>query len=247
MTADPNPWSREPGPDSKSRTPRMLVWVALLLAGALGLWQLSRLFPGAVSSGDEPWLIYLIALLVVLSAGVAFARQVRLSEVARNIGVWLAIAAVLVVGYSYRDALSSVGARVKSEFLPGDPVESGAHTLTLTQDEGGDFHIYGTANGARVRFLVDTGASGIVLSPADARRIGIDTAALHYVSGYETANGIGAGAAYTLDTLSVGPLQFSNVPVSINRTDMHASLLGMTFLKRLKSFEIRGRNLYLRW
>jgi aspartyl protease family protein len=172
----------------------------------------------------------------------------RWTEVARNIAIWGVIAAVLAVGYAYRDELGSIGARVQSELMPGEPVQStGAHVLTLTQDDAGDFYVYGAANGTRIRFLVDTGASDIVLSPADARRLGIDMSALHFVSGFETANGVGAGARTTLDTLSVGPIQLWNVPVSINRTDMHASLLGMTFLKRLKAFEFSGRKLTFRW
>jgi aspartyl protease family protein len=172
----------------------------------------------------------------------------RWREAARNIAIWGVVASVLAIGYAYRDELSGVSARVRSEFMPGEPVASvDAHTLRLTQDEGGDFYVFGTANGSRIRFLVDTGASDIVLSPTDAQRLGIDTSTLHFVSGFETANGIGAGARYTLDALSVGPIQLWNVPVSINRTDMHASLLGMAFLKRLKSFEFSGRKLTLRW
>jgi aspartyl protease family protein len=177
-----------------------------------------------------------------------FARRARWTEVARNIAIWGIIAAVLAVGYAYRDELGSIGSRVQSELMPGEPVQSaGAHVLTLTQDDAGDFYVYGAANGTRIRFLVDTGASDIVLSPADARRLGIDMSALHFVSGFETANGVGAGARTTLDTLSVGTIQLWNVPVSINRTDMHASLLGMAFLKRLKAFEFSGRKLTFRW
>jgi aspartyl protease family protein len=227
---------------------RLLVWIALLLAVIVGLLELSRLFPGTVSKQDQPYLVYMVGWLALLSAGFVFARRARFGEVARNIAIWGVIAAVLAVGYAYRDELGSVGARVQSELMPGEPVQSaGAHALTLTQDEAGDFYVYGSANGIRIRFLVDTGAGDIVISPADAHRLGIDMSALHFVSGFETANGIGAGARYTLDTLSVGPIQFWSVPVSINRTDMHASLLGMAFLKRLKAFEFSGRKLTLRW
>jgi aspartyl protease family protein len=231
-----------------SRRTRLLVWIALLLAIVVGLVELSRLFPGAVSKQDEPYLVYMVGWLALLSAGFVFARRARFGEVARNIAIWGVIAAVLAIGYAYRDELGSIGSRVQSELMPGEPVQSaGAHVLTLTQDEAGDFYVYGSANGTRIRFLVDTGASDIVLSPADARRLGIDISVLHFVSGFETANGIGAGARTTLDTLSVGAIQLWNVPVSINRTDMHASLLGMAFLKRLKAFEFSGRKLTLRW
>lgn len=251
MPDAPNRWQRPvppPAPGASHRT-RLLVWIALLLAIIVGL-LLSRLFPGAVSKQDQRYLVYMVGWLALLSVGFVFARRARFGEVARNIAIWGVIATVLAVGYAYRDELGSVGARVQSELMPGEPVQSaGAHVLTLTQDEAGDFYVYGSAHGTRIRFLVDTGASDIVLSPADAHRLGIDMSTLHFVSGFETANGVGvgAGARYTLDTLSVGPIQFWSVPVSINRTDMHASLLGMAFLKRLKAFEFSGRKLTLRW
>jgi len=226
----------------------VLVWVALILVIVLGLVELSRLFPGAVSNEDEPYLFRGLILLAFLSTGIISARQVKFGELARNVIIWAGIGAVLVLGYAYRGEFQAVLARVQSEILPSEPVaDARTHALTLTADSNGDFYIYASANGTRVRFLVDTGATDIVLSPSDANRLGIDTAALHYVRGYETANGVGAGAAYTLNTISIGPIQLWNLPVSINRTDMHASLLGMAFLKRLRSFEFTDRKLYLRW
>jgi aspartyl protease family protein len=189
----------------------------------------------------------MVAWLALLSAGFVFARRVSFGEVARNIAIWTVVAAVLVLGYSYRDALSSIGTRIQLEFLPGDPVSSAPHTMVLTQDSEGDYHVFGSANGQRIRFLVDTGASDIVLSPADARRLGFDVASLKYVSGYETANGMGAGARVTLNSLTIGQFMLWNVPVDVNRTDMQASLLGMAFFKRMKSFEFRDGELILRW
>ncbi len=117
----------------------------------------------------------------------------------------------------------------------------------LTESQGGNFFIFGEANGVRVRFLIDTGASDTVLSPADAQAIGIDLRALDFSKVYSTANGMGRGASYTLDSLSVGPISVSPMPVSVNGAEMNSSLLGMTFLRRLRSFEIQGRRLILRY
>jgi aspartyl protease family protein len=98
-----------------------------------------------------------------------------------------------------------------------------------------------------VRFLIDTGASDIVLTPEDATRAGYDIASLDYGHLFATANGVGHGASSTLDRLAVGPLSLTNVAISINRTPMQASLLGMTFLTRLEAYEFRGGRLFLRW
>jgi len=247
MADQDDPWARDDQPSPKRRWNRVLIWIALALAVTVGLLELSRLFPGAVSKDDEPHLVYMIGWLALLSAGLVFSRRIRATEALRNIAIWVAIAALLVIGYSYRDVLAPIGARIQSELLPGNVVVTGDHLLTLTRDDGGDFYIYGSSSGTRIRFLVDTGASDIVLAPADAKRLGIDTAALHYLRGYETANGTGAGAPYVLHELSIGPIRLPNVAVMINQTDMGASLLGMAFLKRTKSFEFRGNNLLIRW
>ena len=98
-----------------------------------------------------------------------------------------------------------------------------------------------------MRFLIDTGASDTVLSPMDAQRLGIDLAALDFSRVYLTANGNGRGAPYRLMDLAIGPIALSDVAVSINQAPMDESLLGMSFLRRLKSFEVQGRRLYLRW
>ena len=248
MADQHNPWApKNTSPPAARRWNRGLIWIALALAVTAGLIELSRLYPGAVSKEDEPRLVYMVGWLALLSAGFVFSRSIRAGEAFRNVAIWVAIGAVLVIAYTYRDDLSVFGKRVELEFIPGEAVVSGDHTLTLTQDASGDFFVYGDANGTRIRFLVDTGASDIVLSPSDARRLGIDVGSLHFVRGYETANGIGAGAPYVLKSLSVGPVRFHNLTISINQTDMHASLLGMAFLKRMKSFEFRGDVLLIRW
>ena len=249
MSDSPNPWARPtpPAPEPRPRTHRLLLWVALVLAGAVGILELTRLFPNSVSDQDMPWLARSIALLALVSAGVIFGRQIKFAEAARNVAIWVVILAVLVIGYALRDDLSGLGTRIQSEFLPSDPVASGDHSMTLVQDDNGDYHVYGTADGIRIRFLVDTGATDIVLAPSDARRLGVNTASLHFLRGTETANGEGASAPYQLDRLNIGPVQLWNVSVSINRAEMHTSLLGMAFLKRMKSFEFRGNELIIRW
>jgi aspartyl protease family protein len=119
--------------------------------------------------------------------------------------------------------------------------------MTVTAEGNGNFYVLGSVNGAPVRFLIDTGATDIVLSPSDAGRLGVDTAALVYGREAETANGAGYGASFKADSLTVGQVALTDVPMVINQAPMSASLLGVAFLKRLDSFEVRGRRMYLRW
>ncbi len=246
MPTPNNPWD-----DEKPTVPsgvRVVIWLAVLALLGIGVWQLSELFPGQLSSDwEQGRLIWMMILLALISGGVVFARRINVKETMRNILIWVAIAAALLVAVSYRDELEDIALRVRSELVPGYALESGEHEMVLTESDGGNFYIMGEANGVRVRFLIDTGASDTVLSPADAANLGIDVRALDFSKVYSTANGLGRGAPYTLDTLSVGPISISPMPVSVNGAEMGSSLLGMTFLRRFRSFEIQGRRLILRY
>ena len=248
MPDNNGPWKRvAPTPSAGTRF-RLVLWLALLGVGGFGFWELTKLFPGRpVSNYDQAYLVRSVAVLVVVSAGLVFSRTIKFSEIARNVALWSGVIAILVLGYTYKDELEIAGARVRSEFIPSYPVATGPHMLTLTAGEGGGFYVIGQVDGAPVEFLVDTGSSDIVLSPADAARIGIDAAALNYSHEFETAHGVGKGASITVSSLSIGQMRLRDVPVSINETAMQTSLLGMAFLKRLDSFEFHGRHLSFRW
>jgi aspartyl protease family protein len=247
MSGTGGPWHRPDG-GGASRI-RFVIWIVLLLAIAGGLYGLSTLFPDQVSDDfDKAYLFRGLAVLGVVSAGIVYGRRrIHLKEVARNIAIWIGVFLVLAVGFAYQDELRAVALRLRSELIPGYAVETGPNELVLTESPGGNFYVFGAVNGAPVKFLIDTGASDIVLSPGDAGRAGIDIAALDYSRTYQTANGVGLGATVTVHSIEIGGIGFSDVPVSVNKSQMSESLLGMPFLKRMASVEIRGRQLYLHW
>ena len=248
MPDQQGPWHQRSQPKQIGSRVRFILWLVLLLATGAGLWKLAELFPGQISSGlNKAYLVQLVVILALVSGSVIFARRVRFGEVARNLAIWMGVAAVLAIGFAFQSELTDIGLRLRSELLPGNPVASNPDVVVLSESADGHFYVIGNANGSPVRFLIDTGASETVLSPSDAKRIGIDTEALSFTHPYETANGIGQGAAFTLRSLSIGPIELSNVPVSINQAEMNTSLLGMSFLRRLRSFEFQGRRLFLRW
>jgi len=249
MSEGGGPWERAHAEDPRPKPPRgrLLVWLAFLVACIAAVSLLARAFPGVVTSTEDwSWVIRGVALVAVVSTGMLTVRRIQWAEKARHAAIWAGIVGVLVLGVTFRDEFASVGQRVRSEFSSSYPVETGARELVVTQDEDGGFFIMGKVNGQVVRFLVDTGASETVLSPADARRLGVDTAALSFDHAAETANGVGYAATFTADSLAVGSIRFTEVPLLINQSPMTSSLLGMTFLKRLESFQVRGRKLYLK-
>lgn len=239
------PWDNPP-PERTTRG-RVVLWLALLALAGIGLWQLAELFPGQASGADRAYLIQSLGVLALVSSGILFARRINFGETVRNIAIWLAILAVLVVGFTYQDTLRDVALRVRSELIPGYAVETEPGVLKLTAGRDGHFHVIGTANGVTVNFLIDTGASDVVLSPADAARLGVDVGALNYSRLSQTANGIGRGAPFVLNVLSIGPIERRDVAVTVNGAEMSGSLLGMSFLRNLASIEIQGREMILRW
>ena len=235
--------SRDGGPPA-----RFYIWIAVVLAGALGLWKLSTLFPGALSSSwDQARFINLVGFFLILSASVIMGRRFRTRDTFRNIAIWCAVFAVLGIGYTFRGELAAIGDRVRGELIPSYAVATGPHAMTLTANEDGGFYVEGEVNGAPAHFMIDTGATEIVLSPADARHAGIDVAGLDYSRPSETANGAGWGAPAHLARLVVGNIELDDVPVTVNKAPMDSSLLGQAFLKRLESFEVRNGRLTLRW
>ena len=240
------PWGG-PRPLVSLEQKRIIVFFALIGAIALLLYELASLFPRHASDLDTIQFISLAAFAVLIMSGLIFRRRAGFGEVSRSIAIWTGVAATLVLAYAYQDELWSIYTRVRSEFAPSYPAIVGDHTMVLTASSDGGFFVMGSVNGLPVRFLVDTGASDIVLSPSDAKRLGVDVTTLQFTRQYETANGVGRGAPYTIERLTVGPVAMTVVPASINATPMESSLLGMTFLKHLEGFEVRGRKLYLRW
>jgi aspartyl protease family protein len=255
MSDSGGPWGREGDLHVPARAPvsrrRLWGWLAVLAGLGGGVWLLFRAFPGAVSTAeDKAWLARSIGVTVLVCSGLLVGRRrIALGQAGRYVAIWAGIVMVLAVGVSYRAELEAVVARVRGEFTSAYPTASGpagSRELVVSQDQGGGFFVMGKVNGRLVRFLVDTGASDTVLSPDDARRVGIVTAGMVFDHAAETANGTGYGAAYVADSLEVGSIRLAEAPMVINQAPMTSSLLGMSFLKQLESFQVRDGKLYLK-
>ena len=121
--------------------------------------------------------------------------------------------------------------------------EQGDIVLTRASDQ----HFYATldVNGSPVRFVIDTGATGIVLSKTDAARAGLDPTDLVFYQEAMTANGVVRTAPVRLGSLALGPVVDVNVPAFVNEGLMDNSLLGMSYLQRFDRIEIAGDELRL--
>ena len=172
--------------------------------------------------------------------------NVRPSDVARMVGsiaVWALLFAILAGVYAYRFEASDFVDRMTAELAPSEPQTGQGGEAIVGRRLGGEFAVAARINGARATLLFDTGASMVVLTAADARRAGIDAARLTYDVPVTTANGSAMAAEVRLDQISVGPITMRKIPALVARTGvLEESLLGMSFLERLKSYEVeRGK------
>lgn len=110
----------------------------------------------------------------------------------------------------------------------------------------GHFWAEAEVNGVPVRFLVDTGATVVALTPADAERLGFDLHDLHYVSSVVTAGGRTRAATVELDWVEVGGARLDDVEALVIEKGLDASLLGMSYLGRLSSFQATREAMVLR-
>jgi len=248
------PWDPpEAPPPVRSARPavprhRLWLWLGLLaIVGALA-FALYRAFPEAMRTGDDRAdLFYQLGVVVLVSTALLRGLRGSIGQHLKYVAIWSGIIAVLALGYAYRAELAEVPQRLKLAFNVGTPVAVGERTLVVPQGDDGAYVVDGLVNGQRVRFMVDTGASETVLSPDDARRVGIPVDALTYGYEAETANGKGYSAAYDTTSLAVGPIKLEGFRVMVNKAPMSGSLLGMSFLKRLDAFEFRDRRMILKW
>ena len=130
---------------------------------------------------------------------------------------------------------------------PGATPASDAWQYVVEAGPQGHFLIEAAINGVPVTFLVDTGASEIVLTIADARRLGFDPHHLEFSQRFRTANGEVQGAPVQLRELRVGQFSLYDLEASVNAAPLPVSLLGMSFLSRLHGYRVEDRRLILEW
>ena len=120
------------------------------------------------------------------------------------------------------------------------------NTLVYPANEQGHVILDAAVNGASVRLLVDTGASLVTLTPADARAAGIAPGELVFNRRVSTANGSARMAPVTLREIRIGQLSIYDVPAAVLE-NLNISLLGMSFLGRLQGYEMRDGKLTINW
>lgn len=227
----------------------LLILAAAVMIGASGS-------ASTILGFDAPDLAYGVVgfgVAVFTFAMLSTGRTYGLTRAVRDLASWLMLATALAAGYNYREDLLSFGHMIVGEIAQPNLVgrteaqTDGERAVRIKRRPDGHFIARTELNGFVLAMLVDTGASTVVLKPADAQRLGIDIERLRYSVPVQTANGTTYAAPVKLKRVKVGPIQFSEVDALVSKPGaLRDSLLGMSFLNRLKSYEFSGDFLTLR-
>lgn len=217
----------------------------LAIMGA-GLFLLNALFPQAVSSVDDvARLAYFSMLLLVVVSSAALPRLGRGSGMA--IVVWGGAFAALTAGFAWQDDLRAGFERRLGVDASMAAIARGPGEVELIRTWDGHFRAMVAANGAEAPFLVDTGASLVLIRWEDAAPLGVDIDALVFATPVLTANGETMVAPVRMPQLRIGAVVLNDVRAAVAPPGtLHGGLLGMSFLGRLEEITIRGDRITLR-
>lgn len=182
-------------------------------------------------------LFYLVLLLAAVGGWIMVEYRQRMGQALRVAMAWGLIFVGVMAGYGLWNDL-------RSDIAPQQLI-SEAGVIEVPRAEDGHYYLTLQVNGTAIQFLADTGATNMVLSQADARRIGIDPEGLLYLGTAQTANGTVRTARVDLPSVELGPYLDRDFSAWINEGDMDKSLLGMDYLA-LYRVELAGNMMVLR-
>ncbi len=190
-----------------------------------------------MSGDDFGRLAYLVLLGLAVGGYFLAQNRTNLGKTAQQAAIW----GVIFVG-----VIAGVGlwSDIRDDVAPRQMVV-GNGVIEVPRGTDGHYNLVLGVNGTPMPFVVDTGASGIVLTEADATRAGIDLSALVYSGRASTANGPVETARAKVAELRLGDIVDHDVTVYVNRGEMDGSLLGMDYLQRFSRIEIVDGKLIL--
>ena len=187
---------------------------------------------------DTAHLIYLVILGVAVVMWFVATNREKLSTVLQQALIWVLIFIGVIAGIALWDDVRRGAMRGQSVATNGDWVE-------LPRHADGHYYVTAEVNGEPIVFVVDTGATDIVLTREDAEAAGLDPENLAYVGRAMTANGEVRTAPVRLESLNIGAIRDENILAVVNDGQMDQSLLGMSYLELFSGFRREGDGFYI--
>tara|TARA_R110002033_G_scaffold26974_3_gene61703 strand:- start:40 stop:624 length:585 start_codon:yes stop_codon:yes gene_type:complete len=185
-------------------------------------------------------LIYLILLLLMVAGWFYMQNRQGLNKSLQQIAVWGMIFIGAAAGYGLWGDIA------RNSGIPRQSYETGTGAVTIPRSADGHYYLTALVNGEAIRFVVDTGASDMVLTRQDAERAGLSPETLNYLGRATTANGEVRTAYVRLSEVQLGEVRDFDVPAVVNDGEMPQSLLGMGYLQRWGRIEIANNELILK-
>lgn len=207
-----------------------------MVSASLSVWAASAYI--RVMNPDQ---IANIAFLGLLGAAIAgsflMSQRGNMGRTAQQASIW---------GLIFVGVIAAVGmwGDISQTVNPRQQVISDTE-VTVPRQADGHYYLTLDVNGVPVDFVVDTGASQVVLTQEDARSVGINPDELRYLGRAFTANGAVETADIWLDTVALGPFTDDGIRAVVNKGQMEGSLLGMTYLSAFDTIQIRNNELVL--
>jgi len=240
--------ARRPGALARAHV-RAVAPAVLLVAALVALWLAPPEKPLLGLSHDDfaSGALGVSLLTWLLMSGLARAGTSGAARVFASVALWASLGLVAVAAYAFRFEFAEIADRVMGELSPSDARVGPSGEVVVRQRYGGEFIVPARVNGRPVEMVFDTGASSVVLTAEDAAAAGLTFGPEDFAVGVTTANGQTTAAPARLDRMAVGNIVVRGVRALVARPGaMRQSLLGMSFLERLKSFGVEGGRLVLK-
>lgn len=190
-----------------------------------------------MDSGQLANIAYLGLLAIAITGSYVVSNRDQMGKMAQQAMIWLLIFVGVVAAFGLWNDIQ--------RDVTGHQIIAENGIIEVPRRADGHYYLTLELNGTMVEFVVDTGASQMVLTQNDARRIGLDPANLRYTGRANTANGEVSTAAVMLNSVRLGDITDANVRAVVNGGPMEGSLLGMSYLRLYRSIEITGGHLLL--
>lgn len=192
-----------------------------------------------MNSDNIAQLVYLVLLGSVIAGSFMVSNRKNLGKTAQQAAIW---------GLIFVGTIAAIGlwSDIRDTVAPSQSYIDGMATVEVPRAPDGHYYLDLEIDGTTVRFVIDTGASDVVLTKGDAQRVGIDVDNLFFGDIANTANGEVRTARVRLKNVKLGEIVDLSLGASVNAGEMRTSLLGMTYLQRYSKIELGGGKMVLR-
>lgn len=197
-----------------------------------------------MDGSDTANIFWFVAVLVLVGSAL-ISRRTKLRTTIGMILAWIGIFAAIATGFSYREELSGVAARVSSDIMgkPRQSIEGSSLRLAISSD--GHYWVDGAINDVPTRFMIDSGATITALSATTAKAASLEIDRQRMPLVLSTANGrVEVQRAIAAD-LTIGSIKVNDLPVVVSPAFGAVNVIGMNLLSQLDSWRVKDRQMIL--